>query len=70
MNRKSAISILEPIAQLQQRDAPIAAAAVERALEKAVLNQRHAEELKRSSAELMAWNYRETLPQLATPAAA
>jgi hypothetical protein len=32
--------------------------------------QRHAEELKRSPAEWMPWNYRETLARLATPAAA
>jgi hypothetical protein len=32
--------------------------------------QRHAEELKRSPAEWMAWNYRQTLERLATPAAA
>ena len=32
--------------------------------------QRHAEELKRNPSEWMPWNYRETLRQLATPAAA
>jgi transposase len=32
--------------------------------------QRHSEELKRSPAEWMPWNYRETLARLATPAAA
>ena len=32
--------------------------------------QRHSEELKQRPSEWMPWNYRDTLEQLATPAAA
>ena len=42
MNRKSTLSIPEPIAQLQLPDAPLDNNIVERALKKAILNRKNA----------------------------
>jgi hypothetical protein len=42
VHHKGALSIPEPIAQLQQPDAPIDNNVVERALKKAILNRKNA----------------------------